>query len=317
MEQITNELHKPIRKVKKFRKVISLYSNEIWALDLVEMIPFAKENNGFKYFITGIDLYSRFAFAMPLKSKTGKDVTEAIQTIIDEYNVHPEKLWVDQGKEFYNKELDQLRKKYNNIEIYSTFGEHKSVMIERFNRTLKSMMYKLFTSNGNREWINILDDLIDKYNNNFHRSIKNKPINIFKSDKLISKNFIDDRDNTKAKFNLGDRVRISYKRGILDQKGYLPNWSFQIYFIDKVLDTNPPTYQLIDEKDEIIKGSFYEPELLKTNQKENIYLVEKILKEKGKGAKKEYLIKWLGYDESFNSWEPASNIDDLKNIHKL
>jgi hypothetical protein len=190
-------------------------------------------------------------------------------------------------------------------------------MIERFNRTLKSKMYKRFTLNGNRKWINILDDLINIYNNTIHRSINDKPINIFNNENIIKNNMVDNRKKTKPIFKINDRVRISYKRMPFD-KGYLPNWSYQIYHIDKVLDTIPPTYIIRDEKNEIIKGSFYENELQKTKQKDDVYLVEKILKTRKRKGKTEHFVKWIGYDETYNSWVDSKEIvHDLKDIDKL
>jgi hypothetical protein len=278
------------------------------------MLKFSDINSGYKYILTMIDVYSRYSFAIPLKTKTGKEMVKALEPLFKQYK--PENLWVDEGTEFYNQDMKKLLDKYN-INIYSTYGEHKAAMIERFNKTLKSKMYKRFTLNGNRKWINILDDLINIYNNTIHRSINDKPINIFNNENIIKNNMVDNRKKTKPIFKINDRVRISYKRMPFD-KGYLPNWSYQIYHIDKVLDTIPPTYIIRDEKNEIIKGSFYENELQKTKQKDDVYLVEKILKTRKRKGKTEHFVKWIGYDETYNSWLDSKDIvHDLKDIDKL
>jgi hypothetical protein len=314
MDNLAKELHRPIKRVKKFRKVISYYKNEIWSADLVDMLKFSDINSGYKYILTMIDVYSRYSFAIPLKTKTGKEMVKALEPLFKQYK--PENLWVDEGTEFYNQDMKKLLDKYN-INIYSTYGEHKAAMIERFNKTLKSKMFKRFTLNGNRKWINILDDLINIYNNTIHRSINDKPINIFNNENIIKNNMVDNRKKTKPIFKINDRVRISYKRMPFD-KGYLPNWSYQIYHIDKVLDTIPPTYIIRDEKNEIIKGSFYENELQKTKQKDDVYLVEKILKTRKRKGKTEHFVKWIGYDETYNSWVDSKEIvHDLKDIDKL
>ena len=316
MDQIANELHKPIKKVKQYRKVIVYNINETWGLDLVDMQEFADVNNGFRYLLTCIDIYSRFAWAIPMKNKTGNSTAQAIQKIINDAKSHPRNFYVDEGKEFYNKDVDALRKKYD-IEMYSTYGPSKVAHIERFNRTLKTKMFKQFTINGNNIWFNILDKLVNSYNNTIHRTIKHTPIDVFKNNIYIHSNTVDDRNETKAKFKVGDRVRISYKRGVFD-KGYLPNWSQQLYIIDEVIDSKPITYKIKDAKNEIIKGCFYDEELQLTKQKENVYLVNKILKNRTRKGVKECLVSWIGYDDTFNSWEPAENIEhDLKNIGRL
>jgi IS30 family transposase len=140
IQDIASELHKPVRKIKNFRKVISRYKNNIWSLDLVEMIQFKDVNKGYNYILVIVDVYSRYCWAIPLKNKTGKDVSNAIENIIKNFN-SPEHFWTDEGKEFYNKDVDKLRDKYN-INIYSTYGVAKSAIVERLNRTLKNIMYK-------------------------------------------------------------------------------------------------------------------------------------------------------------------------------
>lgn len=316
MEQIATELHKPVRKVVEYRKVLSNSINEIFSMDLVEMRDFNDENNGYKYILTCVDVYSRFSFVEPMKSKTGPETAKAIENIIKKASSPPEKIWCDEGREFYNKDVDKLRAKYN-ISIYSTYGVAKSSIVERFNRTFKGIMYKQFTINGDHVWYNILDKLINNYNKKKHSTINNTPYNVYYNQIDIKKNRIDDRKETKPKFKLNDRVRISYKKDPF-YKSYLPNWSHQIYTISEVLDTKPTTYKIKDELNEVIKGSFYDNELQKTKQKENVYLVEKILKTRKVKGKKEHLIKWIGYDDKFNSWEPEENIaHQLKNITKL
>ena len=112
-------------------------------------------------------------------------------------------------------------------------------------------------------------------------------------------------------------MRTSYKRMPFD-KGYLPNWSYEIFTICEVLNTNPTTYKIKDESNEIIKGSFYTEELQKTSQKEQVYLVEKILQTKTVKGKKKHFVKWIGYNEKYNSWVDDKDIvHNLKDINKL
>jgi predicted MPP superfamily phosphohydrolase len=225
-----------------------------------------KENKGYRYILTCIDLFSRYAFVIPMKSKTGIETAKAIEQIIKKEKANPEKFWTDSGAEFYNKDVDKLREKYN-IDIYSTYGVAKAAVIERFNKSFKELLYKQFTINGNRKWFNILDDILDIYNNRSHRSLNNKsPNDVYKNNNNDENNIIleDLPDINKSKFKVNDRVRITYKKGVFD-KGYLAKWSYEIFIITDVLNTKPITYKLKSEDDnEPIKGSFYSEEIQKT-----------------------------------------------------
>ena len=137
LDQLANGLHKPVvRNFKRRKFYFGNNPNEIWSADLIDLKKLKKENNGFQYIINIIDLFSRYAWSIPIKNKTGKNIVEAFNSI----KFKPKKLWVDNGSEFYNK----IFKKWlndNNIEMYSTFNEGKAVVIERFNRTLKNKMF--------------------------------------------------------------------------------------------------------------------------------------------------------------------------------
>lgn len=264
--------------------------DEIWAADLVDMQAFAKDNKGFKYLLTIIDIFSKFGWIVPLKNKTGQSVSEALQKVFK--NRKPKKLWVDKGKEFYNKDVKKL------IDLYSTENEEKSSVVERWNRTIKERMWKYFTANATRKYIDIIDRIVDKYNNTKHSSIKMTPKNASKKlneNKVWLNLYPDHVDKKISKFNVGDNVRITKKKGFFE-KGYTTRWTQEVFKISQVQHTNPPTYKIEDLNGEEIKGTFYEPELQKTQQE--IFRIEKIIKK----TKNKSFVKWLGYPESFNSW---------------
>ena len=167
---LSEELHKPKRKNYPRRKILVNYINEIFAADLVEMQKFAKLNKGYRYLLTCIDIFSKFAFVIPLKDKNGINVKSALQKIFRERKC--DFLWTDRGTEFYNKQVQDLLNE-NNIKLYSSDNsEIKSSIVERFNRTFKNMMYKKFTENDNTIFYNIIADLVNKYNNKYHSNIK-------------------------------------------------------------------------------------------------------------------------------------------------
>ena len=142
--------------------------DEIWAADLVDMQAFSKLNRGVKYLLAVIDIFSKYGWLIPLKDKTGKSVAKALESIFKERK--PDKMWVDKGKEFYNKQVQNL------IELYSTENEEKSSVVERWNRTMKEKMWKYFSANSTRVYIDVLQKLVDQYNNTRHSSIKMTPV---------------------------------------------------------------------------------------------------------------------------------------------
>ncbi len=257
-----------------------------------------------------IDVLSKYAWSVPLKDKTAESVKSAFENIIKTSERTPNHLWVDEGTEFYNRVLKKFLNEHN-INMYSTYGESKSVVVERFNRTLKTNMWKQFTVNNTRNWINMLPMLLKKYNESTHSSIGMSPINASKNEnerKILDKLYDNKVVLKPPKFEVGDTVRISRVKGLFE-KGYLPNWSEQIYKIIEVKQTNPVTYIIADLKDEIIKGSFYEQELQKTDQQ--VYRIEKVLRKKKINGKQFGLVKWVGYNNDFNEWLPMSQISQI------
>ena len=257
---LADELHKPIIKKFEKRKVYSQFKDNIWGVDLAYMQSLSRKIKGIKYLLCVIDLYSKYAFVIPLKDKKGISLLNAFDKIIKQYNRKPNKIWVDQGGEFYNN----IFKKWlsdNHIIMYSTYNEGKSVVAERFIRTLKSKLYKHITAIGKSVYYDVLDDVVNKYNNTKHSTIKMKPIYV--RDNNNKRVYIDEHNEKRSRFKVGDRVRISKFKNIF-AKGYTPNWSKEIFIVDKINDTVPCTYNLKDLNDAEIIGSFYDQELQKT-----------------------------------------------------
>ena len=171
---LAEELYKPvIRKFDK-RKVYSQFKENIWGLDLADMRLLSKQNKSNKYLICAIDLFSKHAFVVPLKDKKGISIINAFNKIIKQSNRKPNKIWVDQGGEFYNHVFKKWLSE-NDIIMYSTFNEGKSVVAERFIRTLKNKLYKHMTAINKNVYYDVLDDIVNEYNNTKHNTIKMKP----------------------------------------------------------------------------------------------------------------------------------------------
>ena len=172
---LANELHKPTIKRFNKRKVYSQFKDNIWGVDLADMQSLSRKNKGIKILLCTIDLYSKYAFVIPLKDKKGISIVNAFSKIIKQSNRKSNKIWVDQGGEFYNNVFKKWLSD-NDIIIYSTYNEGKSVVAERFIRTLKNKLCKHMTATGKNVYYDFLDDVVNKYNNTKHSTIKMKPI---------------------------------------------------------------------------------------------------------------------------------------------
>ena len=259
-----------------------------------------------------IDVFSKYAWSIPMKNKTGLTTLEAFKKIVKECGRIPKHIWVDKGLEFYNKDVNNWLRE-NNIIMYSTYSEHKSCVVERFNRTLKEIMWKRFTAENTRTWINMLDSLMYKYNNRVHSTIGMTPVEAIQKEIYMEtlQNTLDKTRSipiTKPKFKIGDKVRISRMKALFE-KGYLPNWSEELYTVDKVQKTIPPTYKLKNVLGEEIEGSFYEKELQKSDQE--VYRIEKVIRKKKIDGVEHALVKWSGYNEKHNQWIPVKELEKL------
>ena len=270
-KQLANELHKPIiRKLEK-RKVYSTFKDNIWGVDLADMQLLSKYNKGIRFLLCVIDIFSKYAWVVPLKDKKGISIVKAFQNILKQSNKKPNKIWVDKGSEFYNAYFKKWLRD-NNIVMYSTHNEGKSVVAERFIRTLKSKIYKYMTSISKNVYIDKSDDIVDEYNNTYHATIKMKPIDVKDNTYINTSKEINNKD---PKFKVGDYVRISKYKNIF-AKGYMPNWSEEVFVIKKVKNTVPWTYFINDLNGEEIIGTFYEKFYYKKRIKKNSELKKRL-----------------------------------------
>jgi hypothetical protein len=268
VQKISKELHHKIIKHYPRRKVFVNHKDEIWGADLCEM-PI---DNGYKYILTVIDIYTKYAWAIPLKNKKGETIKDNFEKIINKSKRKCEYLWVDHGLEFYNKIFQSYLDK-NNIIIYSTESELKNSVIERFNRTLKEMMMIDLTTRkllGLKEnWVDLIPYLLEEYNNRNHSTINMSPIEASKpeSQSLLEETWRNHLNNSPSKskplYKVGDFVRI-YRWKNTFEKGFKQNWTTEIFRIKRIMDTNPICYKLEDLDGEDILGSFYNQQLLKT-----------------------------------------------------
>ena len=211
----------------------------------------SKYNKGIRYLLYAIDLFSKYSWVVPLKDKRGISIANAFQKIISEGR-KPNKIWVDQVSECCNNPFKRFLK-IKNIEMYSTYNEGKSVVAERFIRTLQNKIFKHMAAISKNVYSDVLDDIVNKYNKTIHRTIKMKPIDV--TDDSYSE-YNEDFNKKYPKFKVGDHVRISKYKNIF-AKGYAPNWSEEVFVVSKMTNTVPWTYVISDLNGEGITVSFY------------------------------------------------------------
>ena len=294
-------LHKPVRAPRKYRRIYTKFIGYLYQIDLVDMSKFSRENDGFKWIITCIDTFSKKAWVFKTKDKTGLSVTRAMKNLLQEQRPH--KIQFDEGKEFLNHHfLDLLRR--NGIKHYSTYSEVKCAIAERFNRSLKTRMYRAFTAQGNHRYVDILQNLVDGYNNSKHRSIGMTPNEVNLGNQNIVRKMLYPRVRKRLQRNtlkINQSVRITRKKGIF-QKGYEQSFSYEVFKITNIKNTYPVTYSISDYKGEPVLGSFYKEELQVVDKSDDIYLVEQIINQRTVNGQRQYLVKWAGYPDAANTW---------------
>lgn len=277
--------------------------DEQWVTDLVEVQSLSKYNKGNRYILTVIDVFSKYAWVEPVKSKSGVAVTEAFRKILKRSERRkPQTLQTDDGKEFYNQKFAALLKEYG-IHHFSTKGDTKASVVERFNRTLKERMYRYFTSVNTLSYVPVLQSLVKGYNVSYHRSIGMVPK---KNEREVWNRLYDKRttNSTKrkgyarVKFVVGDRVRLNKK----SKKGYLeklPGWTEEVFAISRVIPGLVTTYKIKEIDDTPIGGTFYAHDLQKvTVPDDDLFRIEKVVKREGD----KLLVRWKGWPDKYDSW---------------
>lgn len=299
--QDTYSLHKPIRRKFPRRKTFSKGINDLFQADLADMQNLARYNDNYRFLLTCICVFSKFGFAIPVKDKRGSSIAEAFDKIFSQRT--PIFIHSDRGTEFLNHEVQSKFKQYN-VKHYWTFNdETKASCVERYNRTIKSKIFRYLTRHNTNRWIDAIDDFVNAYNNSYHRTIGMAPIEVnADNEDAVARRMYPPKPKLHWKYKIGDTVRIPKYKHVF-QKGYLPNWTEEIFRVNECHPTYPVTYGLVDLAGEAIKGKFYEPELqLVSKTNDDVYVVEKVLKTRKRNGKLEYFVRWRGYPEKFNSW---------------
>jgi hypothetical protein len=231
-------------------------------MDLVEM---RQPDNGYKYILNIVDVLTKRAISKPLKSKTTDEVLGTLDTIFKQTKTKPDKIWSDNegcligkvGKEFFNN---------HNIVNYQTYGKVHNCVVERFNRTQKFNIENMRQNEDTKKWVKFIKPFTDTYNNTKHTTTKQTPNealnNPVKSLSNLQKKYNEPRKESRKSYDVGDRVRISVKKGVFN-KEIDTKWTTEIFVIHQVLNTNPTTYKIRDLNGEVLTGSFYPNEIQK------------------------------------------------------
>ena len=297
-------LHKPIRKRFQRNKTIVGGIDAQWDIDLADVSLLADKNDGFKFWLCLVDVFSKKAWVQPLRSKKAPDVVAAFEKVFDRTIRRPRVIRSDKGGEFKNKSLREFLKKHN-IDYFTSQNEeiHASIA-ERFIRTIKSKAYRYFHHNRTDRYVEVLEKLVSSYNDTYHRSIGMSPNKVTKTQEpeIWSRLYgASPLSSQKYKFNIGDQVRIADQHAAF-KKGYEGGWSEDVFKISERLPRNPPVYRIVAWDDEEIIGTFYEKELQKISITDDVFSVEKVIRQRRRNGKTEYFVKWLGYPAKYNSW---------------
>jgi Integrase core domain len=318
--QETYTLHKPIRRnFKRNRYFVPSFGYQ-YETDLADFSSISAENDGYKFLLVVIDVFSRVAHVEPLKNKTGKTTAEALAKIIKRMGPVV-KCRSDRGTEYLNSHVKKLFEQENIKHVVTDNEEVKCAQAERLIRTLKNKLYKYFTHFGKQRYIDIIQKLVETYNNTVHSAIGRKPKEV-NSDNLreVYEYLYSGKGRYKKlkmnpketpKFKIGDHVKISASK-LHFAKGYQPNFSHEYFVVSKVILRIPTVYRLKDSTGEKITGVWYETELQSVKiDGSTEFRIDKILETQGKGRNRRLFVKWKGWPNKFNSWILEKELKNL------
>ncbi|XP_033725177.1 uncharacterized protein LOC117315142 [Pecten maximus] len=319
-------LQKPVKRFFKRARVEVGEPFEQYDTDLLDMTSLAKHNSGVKYLLMVIDVFSRFLWVEPIKTKTAKEVLEGFKKIVERGRI-PKKIHSDLGKEYNNRWF----KKWcldNDIHYFTAQSEFHASMVERVNRTFKTMIFRYFTKFRTYRYIDNLQNFVDSYNSTPHRSLNGtapKDVNdsnqadLFaymylrkKTKRLKRKRTLKRKKPNPYKFKVGSLVRISHTKQLFN-RAYQQQWTSEIFKIHKIfLMQGIPLYQLIDFLNDPIKGNFYQSELQRVEKDEHtLWFIEKKIRKRKRGGQIEWLVQFEGWPSKYNQWIPEKDIKDV------
>uniref|UniRef100_A0A158P4A7 Integrase catalytic domain-containing protein n=1 Tax=Tetranychus urticae TaxID=32264 RepID=A0A158P4A7_TETUR len=299
--QDTYTLFRQARKNFPRLSILAYAIDHQWQADLLDMTWFSKENDNYRYLLVVVDVLSRFAWVLPLKDKSGDTLSRAFESIFDLGRV-PKKLQTDQGREFVNKTFKNTMEKHN-INFFTTTDDTiKCAIAERFNRTLRTRIYRYLYHTRSKRYIDALSSIVSSYNHSYHRSIKMSPSDVNDENvPVVIKNLRKlGKLNVKDKLDKEKYVRISRKKGIFE-KGATENFTEEVFKINSRKKTpHKYIYRLVDLDDEPITSLFY-PEELQPVPKPDLYKA-RVTEYVDKKGKKRLKIHFIGFPAKYDKY---------------
>jgi hypothetical protein len=308
-----------LRNFQRSRVIVTGIDDQ-WEADLADMQTYAAENDGYKYLLPVIDVFSRYVWIQPLKSKESKDIIQAFKRILDNDDErHPRRLRTDAARDFTSSKFKEFMKK-EKIAHFVTHSEKQANYVERFIQTIKRKIFRYIVNNNNPRYIDRLQDFVSSYNQTFHSGIQSKPIDVTSANesKLWWQMYWPSAADLKRRrykkvkfaFKQGDQVRISYIRSAF-QREYSAKWSAEIFKVtDRFVRQRQPIYKIVDWDGDRVEGTFYEYELQKTDAPP-LFKIKEILDYKGRGRTRQALVSWKGWPKKFNSWIPVRDLQRI------
>ncbi|HEY6435905.1 MAG TPA: DDE-type integrase/transposase/recombinase [Ignavibacteriaceae bacterium] len=306
-------LHREVKKPHVRNPVFVYAKRDQIQMDLIDIHRYKDSNKGVSFILVAIDCFTKKAFVRGLKKKTADLTLAAIKDIFKSMQPPPRAVLFDRGREFVNKDVDAYLEK-KKIKRILPGSELKACIAERFNRTLQDLIYPYLDENNTDKYIDVLQKLVQTYNDKEHSTIGMTPNEAEKDENsakvLCALNLkytkvIEQRKE--PKFAIGQTVRVAGGVGDKMKRGYNARFNLEHY---KIIDINRrlpiPMYKLKSmNDDEIIDGNFYEGEI--TPVYGDVFKM-KVIKQRVTKGKKEFLVSWKGFDERHNSWIPAEAI---------
>lgn len=300
------------RKPKTTPIIVSGIDDQ-WSADLMDMTKFENENNGIKYVLVVIDIFSKFVYLRPLPDKTGRSVADAFKDIFRQGRI-PKRLRTDKGQEFKARVVRDLMHARGVRQMFAE-NDTKAAISERAIKTIKAKIYRYLMYKNAHEYVSQLQSFADSYNNTKHSTIDLEPANVTQEneeDVRLATYFsrpIQPTKQQKFRFRKGDSVRITHLRNKFTRE-YDQRWTGEVFTVaQRFYRGTTPIYKLKDYHSDPILGSFYSSELAPVYLEDDaLFKIERVVKERGRGTNKQYFVKWLYWPERFNSWVKADTV---------
>ena len=252
-------LHKQAKRKFRHDPIVVQGIDTQWSFDLIDVMTISDENKGYKYLLTVIDALSKYAWVVPLRDKISATVGKAMSNIFKKSGRIPVRARSDRGTEFMGAAFQKMLKQ-NNIRFFTADNYTKEAIIERFNRTLRSRLWKFFEASNSKYYLDVLPDIVHSYNNRVHRTTGMAPANVtpynaYKVWKKMYGHLLKERKQ-KAKLKINDLVRLNKSKKTFE-KGYSSNYTREIFVIHSISHSGVlPRYKVKDLDGEVILGSF-------------------------------------------------------------